>query len=132
MELKKLELPSGAIAYVKQELTAGDYDDVMGVFLDSTDMEIDANEVDEEKRLKVVKRMSNSQIFTKAKYKLIEVLVKKIEIKNESDGLISVTVEPVTEEVARSMSIADINFLKEETEAIKKIASLSVEERKKS
>jgi hypothetical protein len=125
MELKQITLPSGAIAHMKPELTSGDYDDIQSVYLDASEREVDPTT----QEVKLVQKMTTSQIHFKAKYRLIEVLVKKIEYPAKEGEEVRV-ISPVTETDAREMSASDVNFLKTETEAIKALATLSVEDRK--
>ena len=105
MEQKKVVLPSGAIAYIKPELTAGDADDIQDVYFEGMKIKMKKNEstgLMEQEPIEV-----SPSVITKQKYKLISVATISIEKDGVSTG-------PVTMEFIRNMSMADVTILENE------------------
>lgn len=87
-------------AFIKEKLTAGEYDSVKEVYMDHI-----ISQKDE-------KSTYPASVLTKAKYKLLSVITDRIEIGKE-------IIKPVSEEYLKSMDIADIEKLELEANKIK-------------
>ena len=120
MELKKIELPSGANAYLKPELTAGEYDEVQAVFLADIDISFTPNEGVQNKEIKF-----NPAVMIKAKYKLLAVGISKIELP---DGKIE---ENITEDLVKGMSMKDVELLAREADKLYAVSSIDSDTKKK-
>jgi hypothetical protein len=127
MEQKKVQLPSGAIASINLELTAGQNDD-WNLLVKGTKKEdvIDDNgqKVIDETTGKPKTTILDDEII-KLKYALIQMLVTRIDPKDGKSN------EKVTEELLRGMSIADVKMLQDEALEIIKRPSIKPEDEKK-
>lgn len=127
MEQKKVQLPSGAIASINLELTAGQNDD-WNLLVKGTKKEdvIDDNgqKVIDETTGKPKTTILDDEVI-KLKYALIQMLVTRIDPKDGKSN------EKVTEELLRGMSIADVKMLQDEALEIIKRPSIKPEDEKK-
>lgn len=120
MELKKIELPSGTNAYLKPELTAGEYDEVQAVFLADINISFTPNEGVANKEIKF-----NPSVMIKAKYKLLSIGLSKLELL---DGNI---VEKFDEAYVKGMSMKDVEVLAREADKLYATSSLDNDTKKK-
>jgi hypothetical protein len=122
-----VQLPSGAIASINLELTAGQNDD-WNLLVKGTKKEdvIDDNgqKVIDETTGKPKTTILDDEVI-KLKYALIQMLVTRIDPKDGKSN------EKVTEELLRGMSIADVKMLQDEALEIIKRPSIKPEDEKK-
>lgn len=118
MELKKLQLPSGITAYLKPDLTAGEFDELQMVFLDSMDIKVGAEGI-KEREFKF-----NPSVMIKAKYKMLEIAVVKLEVGDK-------VIEPVDEKYIKGMKSQDVEFMAKEADAMYKNSVIDSEAKKK-
>ena len=105
METRKITLPSGAVAELKKELTAGDVDDIQDVYYDGLKIRMVKNE--STGKMEQAPFEISPSVITKQKYKLLSVTILNI----EKDGK---KTSPVTTEYLRGLSISDVDMLEKE------------------
>jgi len=99
-KMLEITLSNKKKAFIKEELTAGEYDLVKEVYMDYI-----ISQKDE-------KSTYTASIMTAAKYRLLSVITDRIEIGKE-------TIKPVNEEYLKSMNISDIEKLEQEANKVK-------------
>ena len=113
-----MELPSGAVAYLKPELTAGEYDEVQSVFFESVNFDVGMDG-----KLKRDFKF-NPGVMIKARYKLLAVAITKI----ERDGKVN---DKITEDYIKGMGMKDVELMAKEADKMYQTSSLDAEAKKK-